>query len=133
MAEENDPRTYAIIGAAMEVHRRIGPGFLEAVYHEALEIELSARNVPFDSKARIDIRYRDRVLTSFFQADFICFREVIVEIKAIKDITTVEEAQLFNYLRVSKLSVGLLLNFGTPSLQKKRFAMTHYLPPGLSA
>jgi GxxExxY protein len=123
--EENDPRTYAIIGAAMEVHRRIGPGFLEAVYHEALEIELTARKIPFASEVRIPIRYRDRTLTSFFQADFICFEQVIVEIKALKELTNIEEAQALNYLRVARLSVGLLINFGTPSLQRKRFAMTH--------
>ena len=125
MAEERDPRAYAIIGAAMEVHRRVGPGFLEAVYHEALEIEFAARKIPFASEVRIPIRYRDQTLTSFFQADFICFGQVIVEIKALKELTNIEEAQTLNYLRVARLSVGLLINFGAPSLQHKRFAMTH--------
>lgn len=125
MAEERDPRTYAIIGAAMEVHRRIGPGFLELVYHEALEIEFAARKIPFASEVRIPIRYRDQTLRSFFQADFICFGQVIVEIKALKELTDIEEAQTLNYLRVARLSVGLLINFGAPSLQRKRFAMTH--------
>jgi len=125
MAEERAPRTYAIISAAMEVHRRIGPGFLESVYHEALEIEFAARKIPFASEVRIPIRYRDRTLKSFFQADFICFGQVIVEIKALKELTDIEEAQTLNYLRVARLSVGLLINFGAPSLQRKRFAMTH--------
>lgn len=125
MTEERDPRTYAIIGAAMEVHRRIGPGFLELVYHEALEIEFAARKIPFASEVRIPIKYRDQTLKSFFQADFICFGQVIVEIKAVKELTNIEEAQTLNYLRVARLSVGLLINFGAPSLQRKRFAMTH--------
>ena len=111
----------------MEVHRGVGPGFLEAIYHEALAIELTARQIPFGSEVRIPIRYKDRTLTHYFQADFVCFGQVIVEIKAIKELTEVEEAQTLNYLRVARLPVGLLINFGAPSLQRKRFVMTHSL------
>lgn len=127
MSEVRDPRTYAIIGAAMEVHRQVGPGFLEAVYHEALHIELSERKIPFASEVRIPIKYKERALAHFYQADFICFGQVIVEIKALKNLTNIEDAQILSYLRVSRLSVGLLLNFGAPSLHHKRFAMTHSL------
>lgn len=127
MSGERDPRTYAIIGAAMEVHRQIGPGFLEAVYHEALKIELTERRVPFASEARIPIKYKGRTLASYYQADFICFDQVVVEIKALKNLTSIEEAQILSYMRVARLSVGLLINFGTPSLQRKRFVMTHSL------
>ena len=109
----------------MEVHRGVGPGFLEAVYHEALALEFAARKIPFGSEVRIPIKYKDHTLTSYFQADFICFGQVIVEIKALKELTEIEEAQILNYMRVARMSVGLLINFGAPSLQRKRFAMTH--------
>jgi GxxExxY protein len=125
---ESDPRTYAVIGAAMEVHRQLGCGFLEAVYQEALEIELADRGIPFDPQKDIPIRYRGRVLQTVYRADFVCSGTVVVEIKALTQIGPVEEAQILNYLKGTGYEVGLLLNFGRTSLQTKRFILTPPTP-----
>src|SRR5438128_1081400 len=112
---ERDPQTHAIIGAAMEVHRQLGPGFLEAVYHEALGIELAARGIPFMSKMNLAVYYKGQLLSCTYEPDFVCYESVIVELKALKAITGVEEAQLLNYLKATRLERGLLINFGRPS------------------
>ena len=117
-----DNQTYAIIGAAMEVHRRLGAGFLEAVYQEALSIELHENGIPFEREVEIPIVYRDRQLACTYRADFVCFGDIIVELKAIKQITEVERAQTINYLKATGKKRGMLLNFGAASLQKERFA-----------
>ena len=119
----HDARTYAIIGAAIEVHRRLGHGFLEPVYQEALAIELIDRDVPFSREVEISIQYKGRPLACGYRADFLCYESIIVELKAIRAITKVEEAQIINYLRATKLRLALLLNFGTPSLQQRRFVL----------
>ncbi len=116
-----DQQTYAIIGAAMEVHRRLGQGFLEVVYQEALAVEFSERSVPFTREFEIPIMYRDRQLACTYRADFVCFGEVIIELKALRQVTDVERAQVINYLKATGLQRALLLNFGTPSLEHKRF------------
>ena len=116
-----DERTYRIIGASIEVHKELGCGFLEAVYHEALEKEFRIQNIPFESQPIIGIRYKGQLLEKKYQPDFICFAEVIVEIKAISSLSGVEEAQLINYLKATGLRVGLLFNFGSKSLEHKRF------------
>lgn len=116
-----DPRTFAIIGAAMEVHSRLGSGFLEAVYHEALAIELNNREIPFQHESLLPIFYKEQKLTTYYRADFICFDQVIVELKAIKKLGGVEESQIINYLKATNFDIGLLLNFGAPSLEYKRF------------
>ena len=118
--EKRDPETYAIIGAAMAVHRTLGCGFLEAVYQEALAIELGAQGVPFMTQAPLTIRYRGRALTTSYRADFLCFDTVIVELKALPRLSGLEEAQLLNYLKASQRERGLLLNFGTQTLEYKR-------------
>jgi len=118
---ERDARTHAIIGAALEVHRLLGPGFLEAVYHEALGKELSLRSIPFRMQWEIPVFYKGEKLATTYRADFICFDSVILELKAIRQLTVIEEAQVLNYLKASGLSVALLFNFGAPSLQQKRF------------
>jgi GxxExxY protein len=120
LAEENDPRTYAIIGAAMEVHRHLGCGFLEQVYQEAMEIELAARNIPFSRQIELVIAYKGQALKCGYRADFICFESVIVELKALSQIGGIEDAQVINYLKATGFHVGLLLNFGARSLQQKR-------------
>ncbi|MEN9360120.1 MAG: hypothetical protein RL095_1655 [Verrucomicrobiota bacterium] len=112
-----DPRTHAVIGAAMEVHRRLGHGFLEAVYQEALMVEFELSGIPFRREVLLPIRYRDRVLQQHYRADFICFDNLIVELKALTKMSGTEEAQLINYLKATGHSVGLLLNFGNVSLQ----------------
>ncbi len=118
--EQKDPQTYAIIGAAMEVHRQLGHGFLESVYHEATVIEYTERKISFVSQPVIKIKYKGYTLESYYKPDFICFDEVLVEIKAIARLTTADQAQLINYLKATGLRRGLLINFGAPSLDYKR-------------
>jgi len=115
---------YAIVGAAMEVSNELGSGFLEAVYQEALGIELEERGIPFTAQVPIEVYYKARRLAKEYIPDFICFDQVIVEIKALKQLTSLEEAQLLNYLKASGKPVGVLLNFGSPRLEWKRMAFT---------
>lgn len=122
--DERDPETYAIIGAAMEVHRELGCGFLEVPYQEAFAMELAERGIPFTWEVALAIHYKSRPLACFYRADFICFPNIIVELKAIKTIGPIEEAQLLNYLKATGIERGLLLNFGAPSLQVKRMVFT---------
>ena len=119
-----DPKTYKIIGAAMEVHKHLGCGFLEAVYQEALAIEMEMQNLPFEREVEIMIDYKGYELNKYFRADFICFDSIIVELKAIKQLGGVEEAQILNYLKASDLKIGLLLNFGRETLEYKRFVFS---------
>ncbi|MFZ1755824.1 MAG: GxxExxY protein [Caldilineaceae bacterium] len=120
---ERDPQTYAIIGAAMEVHSQLGSGFLEAVYQEALLLELIARNIPANREVELPITYKGQRLATHYRADFICFQQVIVEVKALDKLTGVEIPQVLNYLKATGLKVALLLNFGAKSLEYKRFVM----------
>jgi len=115
---------YALVGAAMEVSNEMGAGFLEAVYQEALQIELAERRIPFEAQVPIGISYKGRRLVKEYIPDFICYDQVIVEIKALKQLTTIEEAQLINYLKATGKPVGVLINFGTAKLEWKRMAMT---------
>jgi GxxExxY protein len=116
-----DQRTYKIIGCAMEVHKELGCGFLEAVYQEALGREFADQGIPFKSQPVIQIAYKGKPLDKTYQPDFVCYEEIIIEIKAISSLSGVEEAQLINYLKAAGLKVGLLLNFGAKSLEHKRF------------
>lgn len=120
-----DPQTYAIIGAAMEVHRELGRGFLEAVYQEALAIEFSVRSIPFEREVMLPVHYKGEVLACSYRADFIAFREVIIEIKAIKQLTDIERSQAINYLRATGYTRALLLNFGSASLEYERIVLNH--------
>ena len=104
---------YAIIGAAIEAHKELGPGFLEAVYHEALEMEETARNIPFRSKQLWPIYYKGQLLQKHYEADQVCYEQIVVEIKALDLLTNREIAQLLNYLKATRLKVGLLINFGS--------------------
>jgi GxxExxY protein len=115
-----DPQTYAIIGAAMEVHRHLGHGFLEAVYQEALAVEMATREISFKREVILPIKYKGELLQCGYRADFICFEEVIVELKALGELTGVDEAQTINELKATGLHRALLINFGTPSLEYKR-------------
>lgn len=104
---------YTIIGASMEVYNTLGPGFLEAVYQEALEIEFSKRNIPFVSQQEIPVYYGSIRMKTHYIADFLAYNKIIVEIKALNQLSNREEAQLLNYLKATGLNLGLLINFGS--------------------
>jgi GxxExxY protein len=125
MNDKKDARTYAVIGAAMEVHRELGCGFHEPVYQEALEIEFGLQGLPCRREVELPVSYKGHTLRSRYQADFICFDSVIVELKALSELSTVHEAQVINYLKATGHEVGLLANFGAQSLQHKRLIMSN--------
>jgi len=113
---------YAIIGAAITVHRELGTGFLEAVYQEALEIELQDRHIPFESQKLLTIFYKGLLLRKEYIADLVCYGSIIVELKALDQLSGREEAQILNYLKATGFRVGLLINFGSGTkLEWKRF------------
>jgi GxxExxY protein len=121
---ERDAESFAVIGAAMEVHRELKSGFLEAVYQDALEIEFSIRTLPFQREVKLPVFYKGQKLTSFYRADFVVYNSLIIEVKAIDKVGRIEEAQAINYLRITGLTKSLILNFGTQSLQYKRLVLT---------
>jgi GxxExxY protein len=132
--QTRDPQTYNIIGAAMEVHRELGSGFLEAVYRDALAIEFELRGIPFQREVDLPVAYKGHELDARYRADFICYdRAVILETKALSQLSGNEEAQVINYLKATRIQVGLLLNFGGPSLQYKRYILTQHAKNRLSA
>jgi len=104
----------------MEVHRQLGHGFLEAVYQEALAVEMTAREIPFQREVMLPIRYKGQLLQCGYRADFICFGEIVAELKAIGQLTGTDEAQAINELKATHLNRALLINFGAPSLEYKR-------------
>ena len=105
---------YRIVGAAMEVYNTLKHGFLEAVYQESLALEMKHRGIPFQEQRAIHLSYKGVPLRQTYVADFLAYDKIIIEIKAIKRITPIEEAQLLNYLRATRLELGLLINFGNP-------------------
>ena len=115
---------YAIMGAAMDVHRELGSGFLESVYQEALEMELASRQIPFESQKSIKITYKGKKLDQEFIADLVCFGKIIVELKAQESLSGKEEAQVLNYLKATGIKVGVIINFGShPKLEWKRLVL----------
>lgn len=115
-----DPETYAVIGAAMEVHKVLGCGFLEIVYQQAMTKELQAKGIPFSKEVQFPVSYKGEMLDCYYQADFICYDNIIVELKALDALSTKHESQLINYLKTTGYKRGLLINFGQSSLQYKR-------------
>jgi len=113
--------SYKIVGACMEVHSELGCGFLEAVYQEALEIEFIKQQIPYEREVFLKIYYKGQVLKKDYCADFVCYNKIIVELKALSNLTTENEAQVLNYLKATKFKLGLLINFGEKSLRSKRF------------
>lgn len=122
--KRRDALTYEIIGTAMAVHRELGHGFLEAVYQVALANEFNHLGIPFQKEQHLPVSYRGEVIAEY-QADFICYDKIIVELKALQKLSGVEEAQVINYLKATGLQRGLLINFGARSLQQKRLVFTH--------
>lgn len=120
----SDHHTSQILAAALEVQRNLGYGFLEAVYQSAMCLELTAREIPYRAQFPMPVYYKEKKLECGYRADFLCFDSIIVELKAQAGLTDVDEAQVINYLRASNVSIGLLLNFGTPKLQIKRLVLT---------
>ncbi|MEW6667501.1 MAG: GxxExxY protein [Thermodesulfobacteriota bacterium] len=116
--------TEKIIGLAMEVHRNLGPGFIEAVYEEALIYELTAAGLACEKQKEFTIQYKDIVLAKKLRCDLIVENNIIVENKAVAEIVPIDEVQLVSYLKASRLQVGLLFNFGKKSLQFKRRVLT---------
>jgi GxxExxY protein len=122
MALIGEEKTHAILGACFEVYRELGAGFLEDPYQESLEIEFESRGIPFQSQKSLPIFYKGKQLRKGYIADFVCYEDVIVEIKAVKAIDDAHRAQIMNYLRASNFRFGLLVNFGHhPKAQFERF------------
>lgn len=119
--ERRDEQTQAIIDAATAVHAELGHGFLEPVYQEALEREFKLQAVPYSREHGLPIFYRGTALETVYRADFICYGEVLVELKALKTLSGNEELQIMNCMKAAKLEKGVLLNFGGPRLEYKRF------------
>lgn len=123
MSHYREQETYKIIGICMEVHRNLGPGLLEVIYKDALEIEFKQNNIPFMREKEFFIEYKGQILPHKFYADFIVNEDVILEVKAIKEFSNEHIAQTLNYMKLSNSEIGLLVNFQTKSLQYKRYVL----------
>jgi GxxExxY protein len=126
--EKRDPQMYVLIGAAMEIHRQLGHGFLEPVYQDAAVVEFPFHNIPFEREVALSIKYKGIILPSCYRANFVCFSDIIVEFKALARLSSLEEAQVLNYLKATGFRRGLLINFGAPSLQYKRLVWSYEGP-----
>ena len=115
-----EEETFKIIGVCMEVHRNLGPGLLEVVYKDALEIEFKANNLPFEREKEFSIEYKGVILPHKFYADFIVNEDIVLEVKAVKEFSGEHTAQVLNYIKLSESEIGLLVNFQNKSLQHKR-------------
>ncbi len=114
--------SYQIMGAAFEVYKDKGCGFLEAVFQECLAIELEDQNIPFVEKSPLGLYYKGRKLKQRYEPDFVCFDKIIVEIKAVKTLSDEHRAQVVNYLKATGMKLGILINFGHyPKVQYERF------------
>jgi GxxExxY protein len=114
---------YQIVGCCMEVHKRLGCGLKEAVCREALEREFADNALNFEREKRLKIKYKGIFLKKEYSPDFGCFDKIVLELKAVSELTDIHQCQVFNYLKASKLRLGLLVNFGETSLQFKRFVL----------
>jgi GxxExxY protein len=120
-----EEEVYKIIGAAIEIHRELGSGFLESVYEEAMVLESNERQIPYETQVKIPIYYKDKKLNKEFIADYIGYGKIVVEFKCIPRLTKVEEAQIINYLKATRIKVGLLINFGSKGkLEWKRYILS---------
>lgn len=116
--------SYKIIKACYEVHNELGCGFLEPVYQEALEQEFILQSIPYKREIELPVYYKDIKLDKYYRADFICYDKIILELKALSEFTRQHESQVLNYLKASKLQLGILINFGQTRLQQKRLIKT---------
>ena len=115
--------SYNIIGAAMEVHKELGAGFVEGIYQEALEMEFARQNIPYLREHNLNVFYKGQNLSKHYFSVFVCYNQIIVELKALNDFSKNHHAQVINYLKASEMKLGLLINFGSSSLQYKRFVL----------
>jgi GxxExxY protein len=116
--------TFQIIGAAIEVHKVLGPGFLESVYEAAMFEECKRREIPVQSQVKLSVFYKDEPLTAHFIADLVAYGKIIVEYKAIKRLTEIDDAQVINYLKATGMRLGLLINFASHGkLEWKRLVL----------
>lgn len=115
-----EEETFKIIGVCMEVHRNLGPGLLEVVYKDALEIEFKANDIPFEREKEFSIEYKGIILPHKFYADFIVNEDIVLEVKGVKEFSGEHTAQVLNYMKLSNSEIGLLVNFQNKSLQHKR-------------
>jgi len=119
-----EAETFAIRGAVFEVYKEMGCGFLEAVYQECLEKELKRRSIPYVAQQELRLTYKEEILLQTYKPDLICFGKIIVELKAVKEIAPEHKAQILNYLKASRLRLGLLINFGShPQAQIERLIL----------
>lgn len=123
METYRNDETYEIIGICMEVHRNLRSGLLEIIYKDAIEIELKAKNIPFEREKEFPIEYKGQILPHRFYADFVVNGNIILEIKAVKEFSKEHLAQLLNYMKISGSELGLLFNFYPSSLQYKRYIL----------
>lgn len=119
-----EEETFKVIGACINVHKKLGGGFMESAYHQALEKEFLKSNIPFEQQKKVSIYYDGELLNTFFIADFVCYDTVILEIKSVPNIQDQMKQQVVNYLKSSKIEVGMLINFGEKILKWKRFVNT---------
>jgi len=118
-----EKETYEIIGACLEVYNELGKGFSEIVYKDALEYEFQLRKIPYKREKSYRIKYKDRILPHSYDADFIVYNKIALEVKAIEQLVRGNVRQTLNYLAASKLKLGLLVNFGEDSLKHKRIIL----------
>lgn len=115
---------YAINGAMFEVYKTLGTGFLEPVYQESLAVEFTLRGIPFEREKPLELFYKDALLEKRYVPDFVCFGQIILELKVLPKLTNIEVAQLINYLKITKMKLGILANFGAlPRLEWKRYVL----------
>jgi GxxExxY protein len=122
---------YRFMGGAFDVYNQLGYGMAEEIYQQSLEIELSLRGIPFQSKRELEVFYKDQRLDAHYRPDLMVYEGIVVELKALTELNSDHEAQLFNYMRIARKQVGYLLNFGKKGeLEWKRYILTDLHLPG---